>query len=104
MQQSLFQSSSLWKFILVLITKIEGALKFLKSLRNLYSAFSVHLKHKTSDKVLLSDAVDAVKECEETYAIAHQKLNRIKETNDPEGTISSKTLKSVDILASGFIT
>ena len=91
-----------------LVTRVTGVTKFLEYLGKFYKTFSVHLKHQNYDNLSLPDAVESLKTCADYFsaikyeAINFRQLEPNKVTNGPEGTVSNKTLKSIEILASGL--
>ena len=90
-----------------LITEICGAVTFLDSLGKLYHAFSVHLNDHQHKIMPLTDAQENVNLVSnyllDTGKTVKSKLDTTRELNGPEGTISSKTLKSVIMIKNGLI-
>ena len=89
-----------------LITEISGAVAFLDSLGKLYHAFSVHLKHHQYKIMPLTDAQENVNLVSnyllDTVNTVTSKPDTTRELNGPEGTISSKTLKSIIMIKNGL--
>ena len=89
-----------------LITDARCAVKFLENLGKLYQAFSVHQKHKPTHMSTLQEAEESVKSVSEylqgTVQSVQTLLDTNKQTNGPEGTIASKTVKSVDMINQGL--
>lgn len=70
-----------------LIATTSGSVIFFKQLAKLYRTFSVHLKHQVG---YLKRFLDG------TFSTVQESFNSSqKATNDPEGTVSNQTLKSV---------
>ena len=87
-----------------LVSPLDGTIEFLKHLGDLYRNFGVHLKGQDSTdtslaeaKVCLQNLTRYLKTC---VSEAQQQLGTKKITNGPEGTVSSKTSKSCELLLS----
>lgn len=89
-----------------LITDVRCAIKFLENLGQLYYAFSMHHKHKRTHTSILQEAGDMMKTLSEylqgTVQSAQTLLDRNRQTNGPEGTVASKTVKSVHMINKGL--
>lgn len=89
---------------LKMITTIKNTIVFLKHLRMLYTAFSVHLKHTKVPKLSVTDARETVhtltKYLREREAEVQNVIGVKKATNGPEGTVASKTVRSVEMITS----
>ena len=89
-----------------LITDVGCAVKFLKNLRKLYQAFSVHQKHKRTHTSILQEAGEMMKSVsgylQGTVQSVRTLLGNSKETNGPDGTVGSKTIGSVNMINQGL--
>lgn len=89
-----------------LITTITGTVQFLRNLGELYGAFSVHLKNKPTQRRTLSEAQEMVKNVSiylnSTVAEVQEVRKSSAITNGPEGTVASKTVKSVQLVEKGL--
>ena len=89
-----------------LITDIRCAVKFLENLGKLYQAFSVHQKHKRLHTTSLQEAEEKVQSAfgyfQGTIQSVQTLLGTNKQTNGPEGTISTKSVKSVKMISQGL--
>ena len=89
-----------------LITDIRCAVKFLENLGKLYQAFSVHQKHKRLRTTSLQEAEEKVQSAfgyfQGTIQSVQTLLGTNKQTNGPEGTISTKSVKSVKMISQGL--
>ena len=88
-----------------LITKFLGEMRILEYLGELYQAFSIHHKYKQRKVSPISEAGDIVKN---VFTFLQQKSMAVKnltgiekDKNGREGTISNKTLKSLQLLSDG---
>lgn len=85
-----------------LVTTVNGMIQFLHHLGLLYQAFSVHLKNKKVPKYSIDDAVEKVNTVlqylQRTVYDVKTLTGTTKTTNGPEGTVSDKTIKSVDMI------
>ena len=89
-----------------LITDVECAVKFLENLGKLYQAFSVHQKHKRTHTSTLQEAGEMMKSVsgylQGTVQSVQTLLGNSKETNGPEETVTSKTIRSVNMINQGL--
>ena len=89
-----------------LITDVECAVKFLENLEKQYQAFSVHQKHKRTHTSTLQEAGEMMKSVsgylQGTVQSVKTLLGNSKETNGPEGTVASKTIRSVNMINQGL--
>lgn len=87
-----------------IITTITGTVRFLQELGKLYAAFSVHLKHQNVPRLPIFDSIHKVGELkdflETTVKDVQVLIHSNKLTNGPEGTVSSLSLKSVQMIHS----
>ena len=78
-----------------------GAVKLITDVR-LYQAFSVHQKHKRTHTSTLQEAGEMIKSVsgylQGTVQSVQTLLGNSKETNGPEGTVASKTIRSVNMI------
>jgi hypothetical protein len=85
-----------------LITDAGSAVQFLENLGKLYEAFSVHPKHKRQHTSTLQEAEQKNKTVfdylQNTVHSVQTLLGTSKKINGPEGTIASKTVKSVSMI------
>ena len=86
-----------------LIATTSGSVIFFKQLAKLYRAFSVLLKHQTATRLPVTEATKKVgylkRFLDGTFSTVQESLNSSqKATNDPEGTVSNQTLKSVQMI------
>ena len=84
------------------VTPLDGTTEFLKHLGDLYRNFGVHLKGQKSIDASLVDAKTCLQNLT-TYlkrcvSDVQQQLGTDKVTNGPEGTVSSKTSKSCELM------
>ncbi len=88
-----------------IITKITGITEFFKHLGLLYESFSVHLKNQDKPSIDIDDAVakleQVAKYIADTSKCIQDQLGK-PVTNGPEGTVADRTLKSVQMIASGI--
>ena len=89
-----------------LVSPLDGTIEFLKHLGNLhvYRNYGVHLKGQDSTDASLAEAclqnlTSYLKTC---VSEVQQQLGTNKITNGPEGTVSSKTSKSCELLLSSI--
>ena len=85
-----------------IITTMSGAHQFLSHLGKLYEAFNVHIKGQPFEKQGLAGAIGKVREVNnylvEIIRAAKEDQNLQKATNGPEGTVSKKTVSSVNMI------
>ena len=76
------------------------------NLGKLYQAFSVHQKHKRTHTSTLQEAGEMMKSVsgylQGTVQSVQTLLGNSKETNGPEGTVASKTIRSVNMINQGL--
>ena len=81
-------------------------MKFLGNLGKLYTAFSVHQKHKRTHTSTLQEAGEMMKSVsgydQGTVQSVQTLLFNSKETNGPEGTVASNTIRSVNMINQGL--
>ncbi|CAC5359996.1 unnamed protein product [Mytilus coruscus] len=86
------------------ISDMKGSVRFLTHLKLLYQAFGVHFKHQNVERANLEEAKDMVRRLSdylhETIRSVQVILDTDRQRNGPDGTISSKILKSVDMIHS----
>ena len=89
-----------------LVSPLDGTIEFLKHLGDLYRNFGVDLKGQDSTDASLAEAkaclqnlTSYLKTC---VSEVQQQLGTNKITNGPEGTVSSKTSKSCELLLSSI--
>ncbi|KAI8503595.1 hypothetical protein Bbelb_185660 [Branchiostoma belcheri] len=89
-----------------LITNTDAAALFLEKTGGLYRAFGMHVRHEDPPQKSVAEACDTLddlnaflKACKEEVNEARQKTGA---TNGKEGTVSSKTQGSVQLLADGM--
>lgn len=85
-----------------LVTPLDGTTEFLTHLGDLYRNFGVHLKGQKSIDASLVDAKTCLQNIT-TYlkrcvSDVQQQLGTAKVTNGPEGTVSSKIIKSCELM------
>ena len=81
-------------------------MRFLGNLGKLYKAFSVHQKHKRTHTSTLQEAGETMKSVsgydQGTVQSVQTLLFNSKETNGPEGTVASNTIRSVNMINQGL--
>ena len=81
-------------------------MKFLGNLGKLYKAFSVHQKHKRTHTSTLQEAGEMMKSVSGYDQGTVQSVQTLpfnsKETNGPEGTFASNTIRSVNMINQGL--
>jgi hypothetical protein len=93
----------------ITITPADASAAFSESLAQIYSGCGIHEKHTKTEDIQLSDTLEKMKSHHKftteqvQNAIKAQNITK-KATNGPEGTISSKTQKSVLLLKNGIET
>lgn len=89
-----------------LIADVGCVVKFLENLGKLYQSFSVHQKHKRTHTSTLQEAGEMMKfvsgYLQGTVQSVQTLLGNSKETNGPEGTVASKTTRSVNMINQGL--
>ena len=89
-----------------LLTNVHPIATFLQQLGALYKSYRVHCKGQKADKSNLSHAINNLNEISDFLHETEEKVKSITGfngiTNGPQGTISNKTLKSVDLLRDGL--
>ena len=89
-----------------LVTTIRGTIEFLQNLGKFYQAFSVHLKHQPSEQHTLKEAHEMVKGVSAYFKSAVDEvkstINSNRVTSGPEGTISTKTATSLELVEKGL--
>lgn len=88
-----------------MIVELNGTVTFLKNLGMFYNAFGIHLKHKRPEKTqTLQQCIETVKKVqtylETTVSTRQAVLNTTRQLNGPEGAVSARTIKSVEMIAS----
>ena len=86
-----------------MLTRLNGTVTYLKNLGMFYDAFSIHLKHKSpKTKKTLQQCIDQVKAVqtylESTVSTRQAQLNTARQLNGPEGAVSARTIKSVNMI------
>lgn len=92
---------------LKIITALSQRARFLKSVGRLYDAFSVHKKRQSPPLRTLPEATEKVKECKEILAEYETSVRFVTgcsemTLNGPQGTVSTVTVRSVDMLHWGL--
>ena len=89
-----------------LVTTVAGTIQFLENLGKFYGAFSVHLKDRPSKRHTFEEAHEMVKDVsayiKSTVLSVQEIRNSNKVTNGPQGTVASKTAKSVHLVEKGL--
>ena len=89
-----------------LVTTIRGTIELLQNLGKFYQAFSVHLKHQPSEQHTLKGAHEMVKGVSAYFKSAVDEvkstINSNRVTSGPEGTISTKTATSLELVEKGL--
>ena len=82
-----------------------GTIQLLENLRKLYGAFSVHLKNKPAKKHTFEEASQMVKYVSSYIISTISSVQEIRNsdgiTNGPQGTVASKTVKSMHLVEKG---
>ena len=90
------------------VSGLSGTVSFLKMLGCLYDTFGIHAKGQATETIILEDAKQKVNEingyirCTVAKVKERINLNPRSATNGPEGTVSSKTQKSLELLKKGL--
>ena len=90
-----------------IFTTLKKTAEFLKGIRELFSAFSLHEKHQTYESCDLPGAIVRVGRClqvlEENVASIRELNCRLPlSLNGPEGSVAAKTVDSVKLLKWGL--
>ena len=89
-----------------LVTTVTGRIQFLENLGKLYGAFSVRLKNKLAKRHTIEEAYQMVKVVssymKSTVSSVQEILNSNGTRNGPQGTVASKTVKSVYLVEKGL--
>ena len=89
-----------------LVTTVTGTIQFLENLGKFYGAFSVHLKNKPAKRHTIEEAYRMVKDVssyiKSTVSSVQEIRNSGGTTNGPQGTVASKTVKSVHLVEKGL--
>ncbi|XP_078361460.1 uncharacterized protein LOC144645790 [Oculina patagonica] len=89
-----------------LVTTVTGTIQFLGHLGKFYGAFSVHLKNKEVKSHTIEEAYLMVKDVSSyinsTVSSVQEIRNSNGVTNGPQGTVASKTVKSVHLVEKGL--
>jgi len=84
---------------------IEGAVEFLRHLRLLYKAFSIHLKLQKAQKLSLDEAISKLETLDnflkETVENVISTFEKPCKPSGIMGTVSSRTLSSVRMIIEG---
>jgi hypothetical protein len=88
----------------VLITGLQGTCVFLSSIGKMFRAFSIHKKHNFLAPLPTVVCGDNLKSVADYITLSVDKVKALtgkNTTNGPDGTVSSKTLTSVRMVADG---
>ena len=89
-----------------LVTTVTGTIQFLENLGQFYGAFSVHLKNRSTKRHTIEEAHEMVRDVsayiKSTVLSVQEIRNSNKVTNGPQGTVASKTAKSVHLVEKGL--
>lgn len=89
-----------------LVTTVTGTIQFLENLGKFYGAFSVDLKNRPTKRHTIEKAHEMVKDVsayiKSTVLSVQEIRNSNKVTNGPQGTVASKTAKSVHLVEKGL--
>ena len=89
-----------------LVMTVTGTIQFLENLGKFYGAFSVHLKNRPSKRHTIEEAHEMVKDVsayiKSTVLSVQEIRNSNNVTNGPQGTVASKTAKSVHLVEKGL--
>ena len=85
-----------------LVTTVAGTIQFLENLGKFYGAFSVHPKNRLSKRHTIEEAHKMVEDVsayiKSTVLSVQEIRNSNKVTNGPQGTVASRTAKSVHLV------
>ena len=88
------------------MTTVTGTIQFLENLGQFYSAFFVHLKNRSTKRHTIEEAHEMVKGVsayiKSTVLSVQEIRNSNKAINGPQGTVPSKTAKSVHLVEKGL--
>ena len=89
-----------------LVTTIRGTVEFLENLGKFNQAFSIHFKHQPREQNILKEAYEMVKTVSTYFTSTVDDVKTItnsnRVTNGPEGTISTKTATSLELVEKGL--
>ena len=89
-----------------LVTAVTGTVQFLDNLGKFYGAFSIHIKNRPAKGYTIEEGYQMMKGVSSYIKLTVSCVQEVRHshgiTNGPQGTVASKTVKSVHLVEKGL--